>query len=466
MKEIAIILDDRIPVSRTVKRILNKERYSDIVLKKIKLAEMFEKQYSEFVDNIYLIKTDSENEQLNAILKQCNKKVVVMYIPTSFVVVNDEAFVNVLKKIRFTNDNIILDGDIKIFKSIDDYFEPSTYETLNENSVLDLSKTANFFKFISNEADVRHFNALTSDGYTFVKSSTQKNKIKAEYSFYYLLPDNMKVWFVQPFDYTEDDKKAYYRMERYRIPDSAIYHVNNSFNPSEFKEFIDKLFYFVNIRKSVETDKDTYFKLMDELYLNKLKARIEDLKKLDEYDNLASKIKFGTKYNSIDDIIAKYESYYAMVRKKIKPDNRLYAGHGDLCFSNILYDKETYIMKLIDPKGAVKEEDIYTNQFYDIAKLSHSVLGDYDFYNSGLFDINLDNELKYNLQANMFDIEENKAYFRTKLEEEGFDYVTIRVFECSLFLSMLPLHIDYPAKVFAFILNAINILEEIEKNVR
>ena len=41
----------------------------------------------------------------------------------------------------------------------------------------------------------------------------------------------------------------------------------------------------------------------------------------------------------------------------------------------------------------------------------------------------------------------------------------MRLYEASLFISMLPLHIDYPQKVLGFILNAINILKEIEENV-
>ena len=40
--------------------------------------------------------------------------------------------------------------------------------------------------------------------------------------------------------------------------------------------------------------------------------------------------------------------------------------------------------------------------------------------------------------------------------------LSVRIYEASLFLSMLPLHMDNPHKVFAFILNAKNILEEIE----
>ena len=41
----------------------------------------------------------------------------------------------------------------------------------------------------------------------------------------------------------------------------------------------------------------------------------------------------------------------------------------------------------------------------------------------------------------------------------------MRIYEASLFLSMLPLHIDNPHKVFGFILNVKNILKEIEENV-
>ena len=54
---------------------------------------------------------------------------------------------------------------------------------------------------------------------------------------------------------------------------------------------------------------------------------------------------------------------------------------------------------------------------------------------------------------------------RIKLVKEcGYDMEVIRVCEISLFLSMLPLHIDIPSKVFAFILNAINMMKELDKN--
>ena len=54
---------------------------------------------------------------------------------------------------------------------------------------------------------------------------------------------------------------------------------------------------------------------------------------------------------------------------------------------------------------------------------------------------------------------------REKCEANGFDWWSVRVYEASLFLSMLPLHIDNPQKVFGLLLNAKNILKEIEENV-
>ena len=140
-------------------------------------------------------------------------------------------------------------------------------------------------------------------------------------------------------------------------------------------------------------------------------------------------------------------------------------GHGDLCFSNILYNKETSMLKLIDPKGATKEEELWTNPYYDIAKLSHSICGRYDFFNSGLYDIKIEADMKLNLSLE-FNNAEYMELFRDYLERYGFDYNMVRVYEASLFLSMLPLHMDNPQKVFGFLLNAINILEEVEKCIQ
>ena len=106
---------------------------------------------------------------------------------------------------------------------------------------------------------------------------------------------------------------------------------------------------------------------------------------------------------------------------------------------------------------------MYTNEYYDLAKLSHSILGNYDFMNNGLFTIELNNNLKMDLKIESANLKLLQDMFIKKVKEYGYDMEVIRVCETSLFLSMLPLHIDIPSKVFAFILNAINMMKELNK---
>jgi hypothetical protein len=274
----------------------------------------------------------------------------------------------------------------------------------------------------------------------------------------------MKKWFVLPYDYSETETTASYTMERYGISDMAIKWIHGSVEAATFDQFLNKVFYFINSRNIKEISKQEYVEKSNELYLDKLINRINDLKNVKLYENLNSFISSGTDYNSIDEVLEKYKKLYNIVLKTRKFEYFAVIGHGDLCFSNILYDNDTALLRLIDPKGALAQEDLWTNPYYDIAKLSHSVCGSYDFFNSGLYEINLDSDLKFKLTIN-FDNSDCLTIFKRHLAENGFNYACVRIFEASLFLSMLPLHMDYPKKVFGFLLNAINIMNEVETDV-
>jgi hypothetical protein len=52
--------------------------------------------------------------------------------------------------------------------------------------------------------------------------------------------------------------------------------------------------------------------------------------------------------------------------------------------------------------------------------------------------------------------------FVQKLERSGFDPYLVRLCEASLFISMLPLHMDRPRKVLGFAINANSILDELQ----
>jgi hypothetical protein len=108
------------------------------------------------------------------------------------------------------------------------------------------------------------------------------------------------------------------------------------------------------------------------------------------------------------------------------------------------------------------EDELYMDPYYDIAKLSHSICGHYDYFNSGLYEIAIDENMKARVRVDA----DNRQYvelFREELESAGISLELIRLYEASLFLSMLPLHMDRPQKVFGFVMNAIAILDSLEK---
>ena len=333
---------------------------------------------------------------------------------------------------------------------------PSTFDI---DGILDIGETANFLACITGNFDSRYFNSLKEDHYTVVKQSANKEKIHSEYMFYRLIPEDMQYWFVQPYDYSETEDSASYRMERLHMTDLAIKWVHGSMGMDEFSKLMDRYFYFFSCRHERSCGKDTYRAEREKLYVTKVCDRVAALKEAREYDTIK-----GMLMSSGQDL-DEYVDQYMRLREKLEPDDspRQVIGHGDPCFSNALYNKTTQTLKFIDPKGALEESDLWTDPYYDVAKLSHSVCGNYDFINNSLYEIRLDKDFKYSLEI-PFDNTNFKEVFREKAEENGFDYRLLRLYEASLFLSMLPLHIDNPHKVFAFIINAGTILKEIEEN--
>ncbi|RYZ92201.1 MAG: hypothetical protein EOP06_04965 [Proteobacteria bacterium] len=165
---------------------------------------------------------------------------------------------------------------------------------------------------------------------------------------------------------------------------------------------------------------------------------------------------------SFEDLIERYKAQYKKHRQ-LFASRFLAVGHGDPCLSNILYDQQHMILKLIDPRGAREESELWTHPLYDYCKLSHSINGDYDFINHGLFNVTLNatNEFKLSVKAPR-ELHELKRVFEEYLLAHGEDLRAIKIGECSLFLSMIPLHIDHPNKALAFVLNAQKLLKEIE----
>lgn len=462
-KNIAVVYDDTRKPGNDIAQITGNKSFGRTIYKRRTLKERVAEVFAG-MENVSFYEAGSKEM---AGLKNAH---VILYF-SDFGIANSKDLETIVYKARYAHENYKITHRNRIacviFKDENEFFSATMsdldkYSEIVSDAFTDLSDPANFRSFITGGFDARFFNTLTGDEYTVIKRSEKKDKIRAEYTFYELLPDEMKQWFVRPFDYREEDGSASYKMQRYHMTDLAIRYVHGSISIDEFREILRHLFHFLTHRKTVRVSEEEYEAEAKRLYIDKVNDRIAQLKKTPGYDRIAALIASSTAYDDIDAIVQRYVRLYQTMRTSARFDPVKTVSHGDMCFSNILYSNADSMVVLIDPKGALCEQDLYMDGYYDIAKLSHSICGHYDYLNSDLYEISLDKDMMAHLTVDA----DNRQYveaFKDELNRCGLDLRIVRLYEASLFLSMLPLHMDRPKKVFGFVLNALAIMDSLEK---
>jgi hypothetical protein len=144
--------------------------------------------------------------------------------------------------------------------------------------------------------------------------------------------------------------------------------------------------------------------------------------------------------------------------------------HGDLCFSNILYDSRIQRIHVIDPRGFVHpgKNTIFGDVRYDLGKLAHSIIGRYDQIIAGRYHLSAVTGRRYEIS---FEQAAHHAWLECAFSRMQVDGIEaggreIRAIMVALFLSMLPLHADRPDRQEAFIANALRLYAILESPPR
>ena len=124
-----------------------------------------------------------------------------------------------------------------------------------------------------------------------------------------------------------------------------------------------------------------------------------------------------------------------------------------MCFNNILVDQLSGSVKLIDPKAYFNKKDNFLGLIdpnYDLAKINHSCKYLYDSVVNNLYYMQVNNnEVDISIYAPLeYDLV-NKL-FNQYLIKKNLDQNTLRFLTASLFISMLPLHIDDENRMICF----------------
>lgn len=345
------------------------------------------------------------------------------------------------------------------------------FQVISSGDWLDFGHLIGFYKSRSKLTTQRAFNDLEINNKWVKKSSSEKNiKIIAEAKWFENIPLKLKLYLPQIIDFNSDDPdNCFYKLEYlYMLPLSDIY-VFGKLSKGGWDCIFGCIKEVLDAFSSVSVPSNIAFEDFSNLYLTKTLDRLKDFIGSNEIKFSNQKISLdGEKFYSIWDIAKKSAEY-------IKPSTLNDVGivHGDMCFSNVLFDFRVERVKLIDPRGMGYDGEytIYGDKRYDYAKLYHSVCGGYDLIISNRY--NLDYEEVPNGIIFDFDIYSDDYFDNVKnifikkvVDSSSYSENEILAINVHLFLSMLPLHSDRPERQLAFLANALRLFVRLMEIVK
>ena len=333
---------------------------------------------------------------------------------------------------------------------------PCVYEEVEH--WYDFGHINTYFRSRSEITTQRAFNHLKIANGIVWKSGAPSIKIEAEANWFASLPPHLKRFTPQLLQSGEVNGLVFYETEYLPyLPLNEIF-VHGS-NPPEFWEKIfDSISLYMNECRTPDflINEDPEKITLDSIGLYKNKT----FERLHEY---AQKIKLDIHKQTIYDgktLPSIYKIAEECINKTLELPIIPSILHGDLCFSNIMFDSRCNTIKVIDPRGINlnKEKTIYGNQTYDLAKLCHSFIGLYDFIISDYFELEHSESNGIKIK---FSISERIKLIQNKFMEKNLipniNNKYILPATILLFLSMIPLHFDKPKRQEAMLANALRL---------
>lgn len=336
------------------------------------------------------------------------------------------------------------------------------------NTWYDVGHSESYFKAKSGVA-ARSFNTISIDDKRGIlkKSSANKEKLIDEIKWYLKLPNQIQYLAPRIYDYSLNYDNPYVSMEFYgyhTIHESYLY---SDLPLVRWKEIFNKLLFIIEDmeRYKVAPDKGLVDAALYDIYVTKTFDRLNKLRNEPEFAGLFNDdlIINGKGYSSLEYYL---QSLPDLINKIIieEFDGVFNIIHGDLCFANILIEDNYNFMRVIDPRGSFGSFDIYGDSNYELAKLLHSLEGKYDFIIEDLFDVTKKgNYIDFSIyDKNRGVLEIFNDVFADKLK----NILPIRLIEATLFLSMVPLHDDYPSRQYVMLATGIILLDKVIKEYK
>jgi hypothetical protein len=320
---------------------------------------------------------------------------------------------------------------------------------------IDVGHEINYHKAKNLLISSRSFNTIRviENKGILVKTSENKDKINDEIEYISMIPSDVKVYFPRIIEKNSNQVK----MEYYGYPTLAEYmlywKIDNVYWNQIFSAIENVLDEFSKYKYSIGFN--AYF----DFYYHKLEDRLEKFK-----NQIDLKFLFEDYLTINNKQFKNIQLLNEQIKQKITSlynENDFTIMHGDLCFNNILYDIYSNIIRLIDARGSFgKCKGIYGDKKYDIAKFTHSIIGQYDYIVNNVFKIEIfNNKIFYEIPKRE-NYEHLKKLNLELIEKNNYSYKDIIFLVGLLFVSMTPLHNDNIDRQITMYVHGIKFINE------
>ncbi len=298
------------------------------------------------------------------------------------------------------------------------------------------------------------------------KSSTNSDKFIDEVRWYLHLPRGLRHVAPRVFDHDLAVRPPWVEMEFYGYPTLNDAYLVGQWDGGLWRQVLSAV---GGLLDSFATHRDEHSSAAQ---LSQARVAMYETKTLERLEPVLADPAFG---RFRDDVVVNGERLLGLEAVTSRLPELLQAAgalanrpftvlHGDLCLSNILYDRRNSIVRVVDPRGSFGLPGVYGDQLYDLAKLAHSLEGDYDLLVNGLFDASWTDEgyvLRPHLDARHDQVKRLFAHWLS--ERVGAELPAVRLVEGLLFLSMVPLHGDRPGSQQAFLARGLQLVTSVAR---
>ncbi|GJG88434.1 hypothetical protein tb265_36150 [Gemmatimonadetes bacterium T265] len=307
----------------------------------------------------------------------------------------------------------------------------------------------------------RHFNALTINPVlnTITKVSQHTAKLEQELAWFELLPEELKVLTPRLIVTRDGDGNVQVSQEFYGYPTLAELYTYGDLPVDVWRSVLRHVLRIHQEFRRYPGHLEP--RHVASMYADKTWARLDALRAQDErWAALLARETVSFQRRELRNVYALADAINARAAALVE-SAPVSVIHGDFCFSNILFDLNNQIVRLIDPRGSFGAPGIYGDARYDVAKLRHSVSGLYDFVMADLFDLSVDDE---GFQADVYADNRTVAIaqeFDRMVAALGYDVNEIRLIEGLLFVSMVPYHRGHPHRQQMLYLTGLSLLNDV-----